>query len=320
MSTARAFCLLAVTVATTALSSCTPWSKLSPSAALARTPAEQDARQRIDALLVAYRAELAELPKADESTSVASKAQADEVVAALRDACTRHRQRLADGRPPYAVLESFKNARNQLLATPASAGLKAWNNMLTAPEDLAWQPSAALLRQLSQPILDGRADLFARKYFHDPKDEGGNLVEGYLNSRFDLFRSAQLGEHGGADDSSPYGVSPWEAIARLEPFASVDGSSDVGLLGAVGITRHLFPNGQGEDLWSRYLQRVGLRLGAGATMGSGEAGDFVLGVGVQLRSWTVWTLWNAEDEDVIVGIGSGDFRWLGELTTWFGGA
>ncbi|MCA8950212.1 MAG: hypothetical protein KDE27_11970 [Planctomycetes bacterium] len=229
--------------------------------------------------------------------------------------------RLADSDRPLAIVEALSNSRKPHVRTPEGIGPRDWNKWWARAEAGLWNEHLQpILQRESQQYLERRSQLFARKYFHDPDDDGGNLIEGIVNSSFELFRSDQVGAVPDGRRSWPdsYGVSPWEAVARIEPFAAIDGEARFGALGALGVTRHLFPGQDGKETFlSEYVQRFGLRLGAGVTSRNNETGDLVLGVGLQVRSLTVWTLWDGEEDEVFVGLGSGDFRWLDELTTWF---
>jgi hypothetical protein len=182
-------------------------------------------------------------------------------------------------------------------------------------DDRLWQEVGTILIEKSQPWLEQRANLFGRKYFHDPEDSGGNIVEAWMNSSFDVFRSARIGE---PRFEASQGVSPWEATARLEPFVKLQEGNEIGIVGGLGTTYHLVPDHDGREDWqSRWVQRVGVRAGVGFLQQSGETGDFVFGGAVQIRSLTVWAMYDPEERDVFLAVGSGDSRWLGELTTWF---
>ena len=226
---------------------------------------------------------------------------------------------------PVKLLEDLKNARVELrkrteggfstAPRPKARALAEFKRVFRDEDDANWAPVGNVLLEEAQEWLDRRADLFSRKYFHDPTDEGGNILEAYLNSKW-IFRSARLAEDRHPDSA---GVSPWEATARLEPVAAVEDANRLGVMGAIGVTYHLFPSGDGGtwDTISDWVQRTGVRVGVGYLEQSGETGNLALGGALQLRSLTVWGLYDAEESDFFVAIGAGDFRWLGELTTWF---
>ncbi len=269
----------------------------------------------------------------DRLALVAARARGNALV---RDA-EAARRLLAAGEPTLGVIESLKNHRAQHLAPPwrvlelaedqRNAGA-AFGARFTQPERKLWEaaggPGDLLGDELLVPYLERRSALFDRKYFHDPDDQGGNFIEGWLNSRLAWFRSAQIGDPGWEASA---GVSPWEGIARLEPIGSLDGQGSLGMMAALGTTYHFFPAAGATEsgapraeeggLLADWLQRAGLRAGVGVSERDGETVDLLLGAGVQLRSLTVWGLWNPEEDEFSVGFGAADFRWVTEALTVF---
>lgn len=303
----RALCALALAVLPFA-AGC----RSAPPPATARVDTEVVAARRkiVFAAVAAWRVGVTQLR--DALALDATRAAAAAFAAELVQLAARAELDLTATSEPFTVLERLKNERERVVAKVLDAGLF---DELATPEQELWKGPAGLLLAEARPWLDRRADLFARKYFHDPDDQGGNLVEGILNSSFDLFRSVQIGDQGWQQSA---GVSPWEAVARLEPFARVDDLGQLGLLAGLGTTYHFFPADADDDgLLPAWIQRVGVRLGAGYLRQEGDHGDLVLGGALQVRSLSVWCLWQPEENDVFVAVGAADFRWLGELTTWF---
>lgn len=248
----------------------------------------------------------------DALASDPTKAKAAGLATELLDLGERTESDLTVTDRPFTVLELLKNQRERFLERARAAEL--FDDFVT-PEDSLWKGPADLLLAEGDAWLDRRADLFARKYFHDPNDDGGNFIEGVLNSNFELFRSVQIGDRGWQDTA---GVSPWEAVARLEPFAPIDDLSRIGIIAGLGTTYHYFPSASQEPgFMPSWVQRLGLRVGAGYIPEEGENGDVVFGGAVHVRSLSVWALWQPEDNEVFVAVGAADFRWLSDLTTWF---
>lgn len=166
-----------------------------------------------------------------------------------------------------------------------------------------------------------RRELLARKYLQDEYAEGGNFLEGLVNSRFPLTRF----QEGAEAWYREAGVSAFEVPFRIEPLIGLqDDGLSKGLLVSTGLLLHLFPEVEvdgfqarnEESFWSEYLKRVGLRIGAGVGWERGEAGAFVLGAGLQLRSFSAWAVHDFEQDDTSLMLGLSD---LGFLQDWIPG-
>lgn len=164
-----------------------------------------------------------------------------------------------------------------------------------------------------------RKALYERKYFEEDDPKQANLLEGWINSRFDLLRTRD----GEAAWYRRHGISAWEATVRTEPIVLVTRSADVAVLFAGGLLYNFFPEvGQDPDdpfsasvkdgFWSRQVKRVGLRGGAGAVF-DGEGPDLLVAVGVQVRAITLWGSYEPEDTAWSLAVGVSDWRWLKRL-------
>lgn len=168
-----------------------------------------------------------------------------------------------------------------------------------------------------------RLQLLERKYFHDPEDDGGNFLEGLLNSSLALTETYQIGDPGWRTSPRAEGVSPWEAVARIEPVYSFADETELGAVAAIGLTRHFFPEFEGasatvkETPLSEWVKRAGVRIGAGVLDHPGESPDFATGAAIQLGSFSVWGLYNFEEDDFSVAIGAADFGFVKDLLPVF---
>lgn len=192
----------------------------------------------------------------------------------------------------------------------------------------AWPPLGHYLMDDYVASLVIRKALFERKYFEEDDPKQANLLEGWINSRFDLLRSRD-GEEAWYRS---HGVSAWEATVRTEPVVLVSHSTDVAVLFAGGLLYNFFPEvGQDpddpfaasvkDDLWSRQVKRVGLRGGAGALFGGGGP-SLLLAAGMQLRAISLWATYEPEETAWSLAVGVSDWRWLKRLRPilpYFGG-
>jgi hypothetical protein len=192
--------------------------------------------------------------------------------------------------------------------------------------DLIGVEEKVFVATLQEPLKDDyiaaqvvRSDLFRRKYFEDATTQG-NFLEAWLNGSLGLFRSTDLGT------VAEPGVSPWEALARFEPAVTVGGEERQLALGSLGLLHHFFPDyapsghdpRATESLWSQWVQRVGVRVAAGAAITDTGGADFVFGAGLQVRSFTVWGIWNPEQDDFSLAIGLNDLAFLRDALPTFG--
>ena len=171
--------------------------------------------------------------------------------------------------------------------------------------------------------LQRRLTLLERKYFHDPEDDGGNFLEGLMNSSFRLTQTYQVCDQGWQESPRVQGVSRWEAVARIEPVYSFSDETELGAVASIGLTRHFFPQFEDgsatvqETPLSEWVKRAGVRIGAGILDHPGENPDFATGAAIQLGSFSVWGLYNFEEEDFSVAIGAADFEFVKDLLPVF---
>jgi len=148
-------------------------------------------------------------------------------------------------------------------------------------------------RKHIQPVLNDRfigknrakGKLFELKYFEKDDKRAANFIEGFINSKVPLLRYKEVDRW-----HRQHGVSAWEATTRFEPIALMNSDNDLGGLVALGLVYNFFPTIDAQknppniymnDSWrSKYLKRVGLRFGAGATF---DEGDALIGSGIQER-------------------------------------
>ncbi len=166
-------------------------------------------------------------------------------------------------------------------------------------------------------------ELLDRKYFKTETAQNANFIEGYVNGRLRLTRAehddvvkAMADEH--------LGVSPWEAIFRLEPAASFRSGAKPAVLGTMGMSYTFFPTVERsasnpcfrESLWSEYVGKTGGRIGIGAGVVDDET-RLLLGAGVQVHAVAVWFLYAPRGGKVMLGLGMSDVSKLKKVLGWF---
>lgn len=165
-------------------------------------------------------------------------------------------------------------------------------------------------------------ELFQRKYFDKDDPNTSNLLEGWLNGRVRGLRYCET-----ASDSwhRSYGVSAWEATFRVEPVVLFDGDETAGALLALGWLYNHFPSvtptGDGninirDSFASRWLRRSGVRAGVGVDFEDNPR--FIGGFGVQVRAWTVWSIYSERGSEWYAAIGLSDWEWLKPYLPLFG--
>lgn len=172
-----------------------------------------------------------------------------------------------------------------------------------------------------------RVDLLTRKYFSGDEDDKGNFLEAYINSRLPFVVSTEL--PASPEDDPWYrtrGVSHFETTLRLEPLVIFEESDEnPALFGTFGMVYHFFPEYEPqlfeanprEGFASQWIQRIGVRVGAGAQDRDDEGADFVYGAGLQVRSFTLWGTHNPESSEFGFGIGVSDLEWIkGAIPVW----
>lgn len=166
-------------------------------------------------------------------------------------------------------------------------------------------------------------ELLERKYFKTETSKTANFLEGYVNSRWSLTRS----NHAYIGDvlAQPHlGVSPWEAIFRLEPALAFDHGARVAILGTAGLSYSYFPEIDRkstpmvfeEDFWSEWVRKSGIRLGVGV----GDLDDkakLLLGAGTQISALGVWGLSKPDGSSFLLGISATDLSKFKKIFPWF---
>jgi hypothetical protein len=165
--------------------------------------------------------------------------------------------------------------------------------------------------------------LLDRKYFKTETAKNSNYAEGYLNGKMHLTRS----EHNDIDKAlgdDHLGVSPWEAILRLEPAITFESNSQLAILLTVGLSYVYFPDinrtttvpSFNESFWSKYLKKSGVRIGAGAGF-SDEQNQLLLGAGTQVNAIALWVLYEPNEKKVLFAAGISDLSKIRKVVGWF---
>jgi len=165
-------------------------------------------------------------------------------------------------------------------------------------------------------------ELFKRKYFEDDDPRSANLVEGWANGH---YRWLKYSEDAPDRWHRSHGVSAWEMTFRVEPVVVFDGDETLGALFALGWLYTAFPTITATDdggihtqetLASKWLRRTGLRLGAGVDLNDDP--HFIGGIGLQIRAWTLWSIYREEPSEWYAAIGLSDGEWLKPYLPAFG--
>jgi len=219
---------------------------------------------------------------------------------------------------------AFRNTAKDGLGSLTPLG----RSLLRAENGEAWP---ALGHYLMDDYVRGlviRKALYERKYFEEDDPKQANLLEGWLNSRFDFCRTRDGAQAWYRRD----GVSAFEVTVRTEPVVLVTRSTDVAVVLAGGLLYNFLPAvGQDagdpfraavhDDLLSRQVKRVGLRAAAGAVF-DGAGPDLLVGAGVQVRAISLWATYQPEETAWSLAVGVSDWRWLKRLRPilpYFGG-
>lgn len=169
-------------------------------------------------------------------------------------------------------------------------------------------------------LQDGLLD---RKYFQTETAKNANFIEGFVNGRLGLTRAEHEDVMKAMRDPH-LGVSPWEAIFRLEPAVALNNGAQPAILGTAGLSYTFFPTVERatdppsfrESFWSKYLKKSGGRVGVGAGWADGEP-RLLLGTGVQVHAVAVWALYEPKDEKFLLGLGLSDLSQLKKVVGWF---
>lgn len=225
-----------------------------------------------------------------------------------------------DANPDIKAFGAFRDARRE--AAKALSGAQNGHPAVVGENEL-------YLARIS-PYLDAdfysrkraEVELFQRKYFDEDDPNTSNLLEGWINGRAGWLRYSETAPDGW---HRSHGVSAWEGTFRVEPIVMFDGDETAGALLALGWLYNFFPaispseNGGiniRDSFASKRLRRAGLRAGAGVDFADNPR--FIGGFGVQVRAWTLWSVYSERESEWYMAIGMSDWEWLKPYLPWFG--
>jgi hypothetical protein len=165
--------------------------------------------------------------------------------------------------------------------------------------------------------------LLERKYFKTETAKNANFLEGIVNSHWSLTRA----DHSDIKKvlaESHLGVSPWEAVFRLEPAIAIHRGVLAALLGTAGLSYVFFPDidrsaapvTMHDSFWSKWVQKSGGRIGVGVGEMDNHA-RLLLGTGVQINALGLWGLYEPDGRAFMLGLGASDLSKLKKVFTWF---
>jgi hypothetical protein len=166
-------------------------------------------------------------------------------------------------------------------------------------------------------------ELLERKYFQTETAKNANYFEGLVNSRWALTR-ADLSALNKTPVDPHLGVSPWEAIFRLEPALAFHDGTQVALLGTAGLSYTFFPDidldktppSLEETFWSDWIKKSGGRVGIG--IGRKDNKSYLLtGLGVQVNAVGIWGIYQPDDKIFMLGLSTSDLSGLKKVLPWF---
>lgn len=164
--------------------------------------------------------------------------------------------------------------------------------------------------------------LLERKYFKAETAKNANFLEGYVNSKWHLTRVEHFNVQEVLNDPH-LGVSPWEAIFRLEPTMAVEHGAQIAFLGTAGLSYAFFPDIDRkadpylfrEDFWSKWVQKSGVRLGLGAGNLDNHV-KLLVGAGVQLNALGLWGLYKPDGGTFLFGLSASDLSKFKKVISW----
>lgn len=166
--------------------------------------------------------------------------------------------------------------------------------------------------------------LLERKYFKTETAKNANYLEGLVNSRWSLTRTIQSPMTKVLEEHPHLGVSPWEAIFRIEPTIAFHDGSQVALLGTAGLSYTFFPTVDRsktpatlhETFLSDWVQKTGGRVGVGVGWKDSRS-HFLAGVGIQLNAVGLWGIYQPDDQIFMLGLSTSDLSKLQKVLPWF---
>ncbi len=196
-------------------------------------------------------------------------------------------------------------------------------------DDSARRQEEALWTLLVEPYLEEaylrrlvrERRLLERRSYDLDVPESANFIEEAINDHVGFLQFRQERKW-----YRQAGVPLFEATAGFEPFVLVEGDNPLGIMADIGLLYHLFPEvrqseanrylsephyeGWLDRLLARHLRKVGFRIGAGALF---DGPTPAYGVGVRLRSLTLWGIYSSGDTEYSLAIGFSDFEWLKKI-------
>jgi hypothetical protein len=165
--------------------------------------------------------------------------------------------------------------------------------------------------------------LLERKYFKNETTQYSNFIERYINSKWSLTRA----DHSDITKvlKEPHlGVSPWEAIIRLEPAATFNRGAQAAAIGTAGLSYTFFPvidrsktpPGFDESFWSKWLKKSGGKVGIGVGSNENRA-RILVGTGLQINAVVLWALYEPEGRDFMFGLSASDLGVIKKVVPWF---
>lgn len=165
-------------------------------------------------------------------------------------------------------------------------------------------------------LISLQDQLLERKYFKTETAKNANFLEGYINGHWSLTRA----DHSDVKRvlAEPHlGVSPWEAIFRLEPALAFNGGAQVAILGTAGLSYTFFPSinreksppSFDESFLSKWVEKTGGRIGVGVGHIHSDT-RLLVGGGVQINALGLWGLYEPDDRIFMLGVSSAN---LGKL-------
>jgi hypothetical protein len=163
-------------------------------------------------------------------------------------------------------------------------------------------------------------ELRERKYFRSETEEDASSLEAYAKRHYSLMRTDVTA----GLSTRNLGISPWEAMFRVEPTLAFDNGPQAALLGTVGLSYTFFPGLDllqtpptfDESLLSKYLQKSGVRLGAGPGQFDGQRIRLLLGAGIQVNAIAIWALYQPVDEKFMLAVSASDLSKLKDVMGW----
>lgn len=162
--------------------------------------------------------------------------------------------------------------------------------------------------------------LLERKYFRTETAKNSNFLEAYANSNLPLTKA----DINAGTDTPNLGVSPWEAIFRLEPAVVFVDGTHLAILGTAGLSFTFFPEIDRskvpirfqESFKSKQIKKSGGRIGIGA----GQIDDktrLLMGAGMQISAIAFWGLYEPDRETTMLGISASDLSKMKKFIGWF---